>query len=919
MKQRVLITGAGGFLGARVARQLVEQGRDVALVLRETTDTWRINDLLPRCTVIKGDLRAVEALRCPMREFAPQAVLHLAWEGIKGGDRNSPAHFHNVQSALQLYELAHALGVRQFLGLGSQAEYGPAQGRISEADAPKPTNMYGAAKLATAVFLERAAAAQGVAFSWLRLFSSYGPGDDPAWLLPYLVDSLLDGKRPALTAAEQVWDYLHIDDAASGVVAALDAESRGIFNLGSGVAVQLRSIIELIRDTIDPGLPLGFGEVPYRGDQVMHLEADIRALTAASGWQPRIDLHQGLRGLVEAHRAARTRMTSAIAARPETVQLPGCAGVDMTTSTTTTDTPDQSTQCTVSQYIVRFLHRKDIGCVFELSGGMIMDLIDALHVDGRVDIVNVHHEQAAAFAADAVGRLSGKPGVALATSGPGATNLLTGIGSCYFDSSPALFITGQVKSNEQKGARNIRQLGFQETDIVSMAKPVTKLAMRVRLAADVPRLLEEAYALTMSGRPGPVLLDIPMEMFRETITSPMFGPVPAAPSTESAVDKAQVAKLFTALRKAERPLILVGGGVRAGNCTQAFRDFIERTQIPVVWSLLACDVLPGAHANAVGMIGTYGNRWANLAVSQSDLLLVLGSRLDIRQTGANTVSFKRGRDIFQVDVEAEEINNRVIGCEPVVADMRDFLREAEAALNSSPLPPFASWRERIASLKEQWPDTAELAGAKGINPNKFMHALSRKQQAAVFAVDVGQHQMWAAQSLEIAGHQRFLTSGGMGAMGFALPAGLGAAFYLRGQHPVVVIAGDAGFQLSLQEMQTIVRNKLPVKIVIMNNRCHGMTRQFQETYFKGRYQGTVWGYDAPDFERVAAAYGIASATLHAEADTEAAVQALWAQPLQPYLLQVSIDTHTNVYPKLAFGKEISDMEPFAAPIEMEGT
>lgn len=578
-------------------------------------------------------------------------------------------------------------------------------------------------------------------------------------------------------------------------------------------------------------------------------------------------------------------------------------------------------EITVSQYIVEFLRRKRIEYVFELSGGMIMDLIDALHVDGQVRIVNVHHEQSAAFAADAVGRLSGRPGVAIATSGPGATNLLTGIASCYFDSSPALFITGQVKSNEQKGSRNIRQLGFQETDIVSMARPVSKAVYRIRSADEIPAVLEESYRLTLAGRPGPVLVDIPMELFRTTIlTTDVLAdgrvePVALRPTIEPALARTLIAEL----KASHRPLILIGGGVRAADAADLLLQFAAATKTPVVWSLMATDVVPVDSPSAVGMIGTYGNRWANLALSQSDFLLVIGSRLDIRQTGANTVSFKRGRTIYHVDIEEGEINNRVIDCQPVLADIGECLSALLGITEADKFHPRVEWTQNIAALRAQWPDTSELLDIRGINPNFFMKELSACRQAAVYAVDVGQHQMWAAQSLRIGAGQRFITSGGMGAMGFALPAAIGAAFHIGNGRPIVAIAGDAGFQLNIQELQTIVRNRLPVKVVVINNNCHGMTRQFQETYFQSRYQGTVWDYDAPDFEKVANAYGISGATVSATENIPQALTEFWRDPLEPFLLQVIIDTYTNVYPKLAFGKEISDMEPFVKPIEMEGT
>ena len=573
----------------------------------------------------------------------------------------------------------------------------------------------------------------------------------------------------------------------------------------------------------------------------------------------------------------------------------------------------------VSQYIAHFLKSKGVHCVFELSGGMIMDLIDTLHLEGGIDIINVQHEQNAAFAADAMGRLSGIPGVAIATSGPGAINLLTGVGSCFFDSSPAVFITGQVKTNEQKGDKNLRQLGFQETDIVSMAAPITKFAFQVRTAEEIPSVLEKAFRIAVEGRPGSVLVDIPMDLFRAMIYSTTILSAPRVDEKSYEIDGQIMEELLRAMRRAKKPLILIGGGVRASGAIHLYKQLVALLNMPVVWSLLASDCIPCDDPNSVGMIGTYGNRWANLALAEADFLLVLGSRLDIRQTGANTDSFKADRTIYHVSVEQEEINNRVQGCHPIVADMKVFINSMLSLLGGEKFPHNQSWMKLISELKNEWPDIAELRNIRGINPNCFMHKLSETKQAAVYTVDVGQHQMWAAQSIEIYEGQRFLTSGGMGAMGFALPAAIGAAFSTNRDKPIVVIAGDAGFQLSIQELQTVVRNRLPIKIVVINNRCHGMTRQFQETYFEGRYQATVWGYDTPDFVKVARAYGIEGAMIKDVEEIEGALMALWLDPLQPYLLEVMVDTYTNVYPKMAFGKPISEMEPFSKPIEMEGT
>lgn len=572
----------------------------------------------------------------------------------------------------------------------------------------------------------------------------------------------------------------------------------------------------------------------------------------------------------------------------------------------------------VSDYIVAGLERKGVTCVFELSGGMIAHLLDSFVRLNKIQVVSMHHEQGAAFAAEGYGRMSGRPGVALATSGPGAINLLTGVGSCYFDSSPAVFITGQVNRHEQKGDRPIRQLGFQETDIVSMVAPITKAAWKIQTPEEIPQKLEAAFDLATSGRPGPVMLDVPMDVQRAEIS-----PEPVSPKCQNQAakmpDESFWGRLGEQMCRAQRPLILVGGGIRSGQAAELLRDFATRSGIPVVHSLMGVDILPYSHPLRVGMIGSYGNRWANWAIGTADFLLVLGSRLDVRQTGSETQSFKGDRTIFHVDCDAGEINNRIIGCESAVCQLKDFLSVGINKLPEFRLTTRPDWLAQIAAKRQEWPDVREATNASGLNPNEFIHLLSQASaKACAYVVDVGQHQMWAAQSLELTARQRFLTSGGMGSMGFALPAAIGAAFACPNE-PVVVIAGDGGFQCNIQELQTVKRNHLPLKMVIINNHCHGMVRQFQESYFDSRYQSTVQGYSTPDFVKVAAAYGIPSRRIAALSELTEALRWLWADPLAPMLLEVDIPIAVNVYPKMAFGRPITEMEPLVKSKEMEGT
>lgn len=570
-----------------------------------------------------------------------------------------------------------------------------------------------------------------------------------------------------------------------------------------------------------------------------------------------------------------------------------------------------------SDYIAKFLKDKGIDSVFELSGGMITHILDSLNAIKDINIVTMHHEQGAAFAADGFGRVKNKPGVALATSGPGATNLLTGIASCYFDSVPAIFITGQVNIHEQKGDKKIRQLGFQETDIVSMAKPVTKICYDVKNAQDIPKILEDAYTIAMGGRPGPVLIDIPMNIQRDDIK------ISEKINSSTSITKNKIAdnvlgNIATYISKSNKPLIIAGRGIRASNSFDLFKQFVELTNIPVATSLLGLDCITYKNPLRIGFLGSYGNRWTNIAIGESDLIIVLGSRLDIRQTGADVTFFESNRTIIHIDCEEAELNNRLKNSIAVNADLTVFLHSFLEKFKNKKFELKQNWIEEIKKLRDENSDLKELKDINGINPNAFIHKLSQHSKlSSAFIADVGSHQMWAAQSLELSENQLFITSGGMGAMGYALPASIG--IYFANKKPNVVIAGDGGFQLNIQELQTIVRNKLPIKMVVLNNKNLGMIRQFQDSYFDSRYQSTFWGYSPPDFEKVAVAYGINSSTFSEEKDMETNLKKMWENPNEPYLLQVMIDSYANAYPKIAFGKPLTEMEPLFKPLDMEGT
>ncbi|TRW92189.1 thiamine pyrophosphate-binding protein [Candidatus Methylobacter oryzae] len=562
-----------------------------------------------------------------------------------------------------------------------------------------------------------------------------------------------------------------------------------------------------------------------------------------------------------------------------------------------------------SDALARFLTAHRVRTCFELVGGMITHMLDSFAESGQFDIVSMHHEQAAAFAAEGVARHSKGKTVALAmgTSGPGATNLLTGIGSCWFDSVPCLFITGQVNTHELRGELAIRQQGFQELDIVELARSLTKYAARVDSPEDLLSQLHKALSLALSGRQGPVLLDIPNNVQRVDIPDALVGnwlnvPLDIDAGTEASSDELE--RLQALCLEAQRPLLCIGGGARWADAMAPWLAAADALDIPYVSTLMGHERVV-AGKNYFNMIGSYGNREANWAVQNCDLLIVVGARLDVRQTGADTGDFARNAAIVQIDIDPAQLNNRVRADLNICASADSFFRAFPLQLGTFP------------ALDKCWP--AELAAQREkaqineyadwtISPSEVVKQLNRvlAGRPVDYVCDVGNHQMWAAQSLRLSPGQAVHYSGGMGAMGFALPAALGIA--LQSRHKAVVITGDGSLQINIQELDTLKRMDLDLTIIVMNNSVLGMVKNFQDMYFDGRNQSTQKGYSSPSFTDIARAYGIEALRAENAEETERALN-LIPERNGPLLIEIIMDGATECRPRLAFGSKLDKQFP----------
>lgn len=574
----------------------------------------------------------------------------------------------------------------------------------------------------------------------------------------------------------------------------------------------------------------------------------------------------------------------------------------------------------LADYVIDFLASNGMPHIFEVCGGSITHLLDSLHKRKDVHIVSMHHEQAVAFAAEGYSR-SGRgdnTGVAMATSGPGATNLITGIASCFFDSVPCLFITGQVNTYEFKFNRPVRQVGFQETDIVDLVKPITKYAVLVKDPRKIRYCLEKAIYIARSGRHGPVLIDIPMNIQRAEIDPKTLKPfrVNADYKIQKKLKIDKVKEVIKLIRSSSRPVVLVGGGLRSSKAQSELLKFIENTGIPVVSSLMGVDAFPHYSDKFYGMIGSYGNRYANLTIANADLVIALGTRLDTRQTGTRPETFARAAKIIHVDIDIHELNNKIKSKLSLNFDIKYFLTILNKNIRCYNKKKIEEWKRTVAGYKNRYPSYEDPCGAPYVDPNFFMHRLSSfVPKDAVICVDVGQNQMWAAQTLKLSRGQRFITQGGAGAMGSSLAMAIGASFANKGKI-VVAISGDGGFQLNIQELQTVYHYNLPIKIILLNNRCYGMVRQFQEQYFSSKFQSTVLGYSCPDFQAILSAYKISTQKINNRKEIEGALRKTFSNK-RPMFLEAEIKQGHKVSPKLSVNRPVEDQEPFLSRDELK--
>ncbi|EHZ2381027.1 acetolactate synthase 2 catalytic subunit [Salmonella enterica] len=537
-----------------------------------------------------------------------------------------------------------------------------------------------------------------------------------------------------------------------------------------------------------------------------------------------------------------------------------------------------------AQWVVHALRAQGVKTVFGYPGGAIMPVYDALY-DGGVEHLLCRHEQGAAMAAIGYARSTGKTGVCIATSGPGATNLITGLADALLDSVPVVAITGQVS------APFIGTDAFQEVDVLGLC---TKHSFLVQSLAELPRIMAEAFEVANAGRPGPVLVDIPKDI---QLVSGELEPWFTTVDNEATFPQADAEQARQMLEQAKKPMLYVGGGVGMAQAVPALRKFIAVTQMPVTCTLKGLGAVEADYPYYLGMLGMHGTKAANFAVQECDLLIAVGARFDDRVTGKlNT--FAPNASVIHMDIDPAEMNKLRQAHVALQGDLNSLLPALQQPLKID------AWRQSCAELRAEHAWRYDHPGETIYAPLLLKQLSERKPADSVVTTDVGQHQMWSAQHMTYTRPENFITSSGLGTMGFGLPAAVGAQV-ARPNDTVICISGDGSFMMNVQELGTVKRKQLPLKIVLLDNQRLGMVRQWQQLFFQERYSETTLT-DNPDFLMLASAFGIPGQHITRKDQVEAALDTMLASE-GPYLLHVSIDELENVWPLVPPGASNSEM------------
>ena len=567
----------------------------------------------------------------------------------------------------------------------------------------------------------------------------------------------------------------------------------------------------------------------------------------------------------------------------------------------------------LSDYVLDFLEKKKVKKVFLITGGAISFMVDAFSRNKKINYISVAHEQGAAMMADAYSRLGPNYSCTMVTSGPGATNLITGIACSYFDSIPSLHICGQVNTYEQqssnKSTMNVRQVGFQETDIVNISKPITKFSYKLSDPNEIRYILEKSHYIATSGRPGPVLIDIPMDLQRCKIDPKKLKSFKIKKKVKTVIKNSKVEYIIKEIKKAKKPVIILGGGIKYAKAKNDLKKFLKNINVPIVTTWSGVDLIDHFNKKYIGNIGVYGSRAANFTIQNSDLFLSLGTRLDTRVTGGVPKNFARKAKKIMVDIDENELNKkRGLNIDlKINEDVKIFLNKISSALSEKISK--KEWLNKCYKWKIKYPivDKKYFKEKKYVNPYVFIDTLSKKLSSKeTIIADDGGHLTWTLQAFKIKQGQNLFSAFGNSPMGYSLPASIGASI-AKNNSRIICIDGDGSIQINLQELHTIDKLKLPIKIFVLNNNGYGIIKQFQELYLEGRFEASGKGVTNPNFEKISKAFNINYNIIKNHKQLDKLDRIIKSK--NPELIEVMLRSNQKIIPKLQFGNPIEDMSP----------
>lgn len=566
----------------------------------------------------------------------------------------------------------------------------------------------------------------------------------------------------------------------------------------------------------------------------------------------------------------------------------------------------------LSDYVLDFLEKKKVKKVFLITGGAISFMVDAFSRNKKIEYVSVAHEQGAAMMADAYSRLGPNYSCTMVTSGPGATNLLTGIACSYFDSIPSLHICGQVNTYEQqssnKSTLNVRQVGFQETDIVNISKPITKFSYKLTNPNEIRYILEKSHHIATSGRPGPVLIDIPMDLQRCKIDPKKLKSFKFK-NTKIPIKDPKIDYVIKEIKRSKKPVIILGGGIKYSKAQSQLKKFLKNFNAPIVTTWSGVDLIDHSNKKYIGNIGVYGSRAANFAIQNSDLFLSLGSRLDTRVTGGVPKNFARKAKKIMVDIDLNELNKkRGLNIDlKIKQDVKFFLEKISTKLKRQISK--KDWLDKCFKWKLKYPivDKKYFKEKKYVNPYVFIETLSKKlSKKETIIADDGGHLTWTLQTFKVKQGQNLFSAFGNSPMGYSLPASIGASIAKKNSR-IICIDGDGSIQINLQELHTIDKLNLPIKIFVLNNNGYGIIKQFQELYLDGRFEASGKGVSNPNFKKISKAFNINYNIIKNHNDFYKLDKIIKSK--KPELIEVMLRPNQKIIPKLQFGNPIEDMSP----------